>query len=288
MGERNADVEAQRSPTAPPQPPNRLQQLKPTVKFSWMVETQTDVDHIVNTALEKCLPFLSIIYIGLCKATFQPFFCKDMIGGKAILIVAPAIVCWEGDHLGLIVTSCFAIILYVIGIPATVILLLRYGVAHEKLNTPLWLKVLGYFYKKYKTKYWYWELLILLRRGSFTFISVVFVKVPQTQCFLGALFALTTMVAQYAAQPFQEAGLNYLDCLCNTSILLYMIGAIFYLDPALPATNRDGYELAIIILSACELGLCAYLIASEIRRHLLFDEVAGTQGILTGISWVLA
>jgi hypothetical protein len=241
-----------------------------------MVETQEDIDEFVRESLGNCLPFLSIIYIALCKATFQPFFCKEMIGNKAILIVAPAVLCWEGAHWGLVVTSCFAIVLYVVGIPATVYVLLRHGVMRHKLSNPNWLAVLGYYYKKYKTKFVYWELVILLRRFSLTFISVVFVQLPQTQCFLGALFALTSLVAQFAAQPFQEVGLNVLDCVCNASILLYMIGAIFYLDLDLSTENRDGYEIIIIVLSACELGLCAYLIASEIHHHWLFDQVAGT------------
>ena len=46
----------------------------------------------------------------------------------------------------------------------------------------------------------YWELLILLRRVSQAFISVCFQKQPHIQCWLGAMVALATLVAQFTAQ----------------------------------------------------------------------------------------
>jgi hypothetical protein len=48
-----------------------------------------------------------------------------------------------------------------------------------------------------------------------------------------------------------EEGLNFLDCICNFSVLLYMIGATFFLDADLPDWNRDLLQVGAHIADKC-------------------------------------
>ena len=48
-----------------------------------------------------------------------------------------------------------------------------------------------------------------------------------------------------------EEGLNFLDCICNFSVLLYMIGATFFLDADLPEWNRDLLQVGAHIADKC-------------------------------------
>jgi hypothetical protein len=166
--------------------------------------------------------------------------------------------------------------LYVIGIPLSIFTVLLHGVRHDCLSDPRWLNVLGYYYKKYKTEYWYWELVILLRRFSFSFVSVTLQKEAYVQCGIGCVLCLSAMLAQFTCRPFIEDGLNSLDCLCTFSVLLYIIGGIFFLNDSLPEWNRQVYAWLIVVVNAAEVTLCGYLAISLARQRHLVDKVAGT------------
>ena len=211
-----------RSPRPTPTSPRAARIQAPSKhRFGFMVESTHDIDDLFDAMLEVCLPFLSIMYIGLVKTSLFPFFCKPVVDGTTLLAIAPAITCWDNnEHYALVAVGVVAIVLYVIGIPLSIFTVLLHGVRHDCLSDPRWLNVLGYYYKKYKTEYWYWELVILLRRFSFSFVSVTLQKEAYVQCGIGCVLCLSAMLAQFTCRPFIEDGLNSLDCLCTFSVLL--------------------------------------------------------------------
>lgn len=248
-------------------------------RLGFMVETSHDVAYMFDWMLQICLPFLSIMYIGLVKTSLQPFFCKPVIGGTYLLAIAPAISCWDNsEHWGLVGMACVSLVGYVIAIPSMMFAILRYGLKNDQLSTRRWIDVYGYYYKKYQTRYWYWELLILSRRFIFAFVSVVLSSLPALQCWIGLMVCLTTMLAQFSCRPFEETGLNVLDCLCNLSLLIYIVGGIFFLNTEFlkEGWNRDLYVYSILAVNLSVILLCLYLVVDLVRGRRFMNYVAGT------------
>lgn len=75
------------------------------------------------------MPFLIIVYNGLCMKVFDTFECTELLSGDWILSVAPETTCEYGDgtYVAKLVVSCLCFFVYVIGIPAGMLGLLYYG-----------------------------------------------------------------------------------------------------------------------------------------------------------------
>jgi hypothetical protein len=80
-----------------------------------------EIDRVYDFAIQRLASWLSILvilYNELCKKSFQTFMCEKLPDGKSFLIADPDIECNTVRHHIMIGFSVFALIVYVVGIPA--------------------------------------------------------------------------------------------------------------------------------------------------------------------------
>jgi hypothetical protein len=100
--------------------------------------------------LSASVPFMHIVYNGICVKIFSTFMCTTFRDGVEYLDVAPDIVCWTSStHHAMLAAAVCGIIVYVVGIPAYVFFTLTYGQRNDKFKDPEWLQVLGFLYVRY-------------------------------------------------------------------------------------------------------------------------------------------
>ncbi len=103
--------------------------------------------------LAVSIPFVHIIYNGICMKVFNSLSCFRLRDGTTVLSIAPDIVCWDSaQHRAMVAFSIIAILVYVIGIPAYVFCSLRYAKRTDQLKDAEWLQVLGFLYYRYGTR----------------------------------------------------------------------------------------------------------------------------------------
>ena len=119
------------------------------VHLFFMAECSADVRACALRGLSHSVPFLHIVYNGLCLRAFNTFSCFTLRDGASLMHVAPDIVCHSSTHRAMVVASAFAIIFYVIGIPAYVYGTMLYARHHDRLKDAEWLEVLGFLYTRF-------------------------------------------------------------------------------------------------------------------------------------------
>jgi hypothetical protein len=88
-------------------------------RLSIMCENSAQVKSYFLRWLTASVPFLNIVYNGICMKAFNTFSCIQLRSGVLVMAVAPEVTCWTTDeHSWMVVVSSVVIILYVAGVPA--------------------------------------------------------------------------------------------------------------------------------------------------------------------------
>ena len=118
----------------------------------FMCEDAARVRAHMLSGLSLALPFMHIVYNSICVTVFNTFQCFLLPDGKYRLTAAPDVVCWEeGEHQAMVAASILATLVYIIGVPTYVLLLIHFAKRHNKLKDPEWLKCVGFLYVRYGT-----------------------------------------------------------------------------------------------------------------------------------------
>jgi hypothetical protein len=117
----------------------------------FMCENVAQVRDLFMSGLSTSVPFLHIVYNGICMKTLLSFHCTELADGSRFLTVAPDVTCGGAEHTAMVAVSICSIVLYVIGIPAYVLCTMLYAHRHDKFKDPDWLRVLGFLYVRYGT-----------------------------------------------------------------------------------------------------------------------------------------
>lgn len=181
----------------------------------FMCEDAARVRAHMLSGLSLALPFMHIVYNSICVTVFHTFQCFLLPDGKYRLTAAPDVVCWEeGEHQAMVAASILAILVYIIGVPAYVLVLILFAKRHDKLKDPEWLKCFGFLYVRYGTaprafvdasvvflalvhklqgllgaepEFFFWEVAFLLRRLAFCMALVALQNAPMYQGVLSML-----------------------------------------------------------------------------------------------------
>ena len=119
-------------------------------RMQFMLDDTAQLRAYFLSWLAASIPFVHIIYNGICMKVFNSLSCFRLRDGTTVLSIAPDIVCWDSaQHRAMVAFSIIAILVYVIGIPAYVFCSLRYAKRTDQLKDAEWLQVLGFLYYRY-------------------------------------------------------------------------------------------------------------------------------------------
>lgn len=178
---------------------------------------------------------IMILYPDCMKICFEAFNCIN-VGFSSFpqyqLAADYSMTCWKGEHMSLIYGAATPfLLLFGIGFPLFVLINLISHWKGNSLNNKAELLKYGYFYFGYDKQFFFWDMVILLRKISILLIDVFFltkfnqelVNQPVLAIFLVLFISL---YIQLIYQPYRKDKLNLINSLENKS-LIALVGTVY-------------------------------------------------------------
>jgi hypothetical protein len=221
--------------------------------------------------LAKKLMFvmLTLSYPGLATRIFTMFraFSIDDIGE---VLAADFGIAFHGEeHTAMMILAVGALLIYVIGIPLLVFILLftnRRNLYSDKINplkhTELKFE-LGTLYMQYDQQFYWWEVVVILHKMLMTGALVVIAPGSPVQILTGASIMLAYLLLVIRTAPYVEDTDDHLIVIVSVSILLVTLcGFVMMIDdydrPYFKHATVEGFILTTTIISALLIGQIVY------------------------------
>ena len=229
----------------------------------------------MNSFLIRTLSFL--FFIGLATQLFTMFRCKTIegaIGSQSVevLDVDWDFICYQGEHLYYANIAITFIVLYIIGWPTFMVILLWRNRAHlhdeESVDNPGIRASLGGLYLQYEPEYWYFELVVMIQKMLMTGALCIVSPGTSLQILTATLVMLFYMLLLLKTAPYEEDSEDWSSFVGTLCITLTTIGGFALItdndqDPTyggksltymLVALNISALSLEIIIILLMDCG----------------------------------
>ena len=218
----------------------------------------------VGAVFERLLfTFGPLLYIPLSRATLVFFDCSRLPDGKFYLDAELSQECFVGEWLGVLPLALVALGVYVIFMPAYFAVKL-YG-ARRKLGETRTLLRLGPIYNIYLRRFYFYEVLLLLKRLGIVSTALFFSNV-QVWLFLGLMAVFgTALVFQLKYEPFYAPVHNALETRLNVAVSVVVVGGMLFWADEFP--NRFSFWVLVCIVLAALAGSIVAL------AHATFHEL---------------
>ena len=118
--------------------------------------------NIRDSATGRLFLLVFILYPGLTNMIFAGFSCREIGPGQSVLIVDYNVDCNSGDYTALLLSCCALVIVWPLGLPATLFFSMwreRKLIQEGDRDT---LQKFDFALGDYKLTHWYWEVVSLL------------------------------------------------------------------------------------------------------------------------------
>ena len=176
-----------------------------------------------NKIIVSCVTILYFIYPTLVQETFNLVSCRSVCGGQLYLRAVLSEPCWGGtQHMTyFLVVGLPMFALYVVGLPLLAFVAIWRIVRNkkEKVNEnddtlkekeeeeedeEEFHNVFGQFYSHFKTKTWWWELTVVMRKIVMSVLQVFGDKLEDMQILLSLLFFAIVFGITIIVRPFAD------------------------------------------------------------------------------------
>ena len=229
------------------------------LNLNW--ERREELNTMVDDRISKLISFLVVVYNNLCLKSFGSFYCVERGAGKgSYLYQDPNISCWDDpEHHFLVTISIISIIIYVIGIPTTVTLVLRSARRNNSLYTPESINRFGFLYCRYETNNHLWEVTFLIRRFV---VSIVYIYAGASEPYIAVLMVMVSLglnlCISSAFMPFKEDRVDLIDLFGQLCIMLYLLAGV------VADTHPEHSEGLGIMLNVFVWGVIVYCMHTTI------------------------
>eukprot|EP00961_Rhodomonas_salina_P011355 152384-Rhodomonas_salina.2 len=171
--------------------------------------------HTIASKLSMSLSFS--VYHTLVYKSFANFNCERFPNGRLYLLYEPAMECWKGPHVAMVVMGVLYLVFVAIGLPA----FLWYTVRKHRREGSLHDTKIQYLYcwlhEHYKMHYKNWILVVCTRRFVVSLIAAV-VPWSMLQGILTVVVIMALLVAQVLCHPHHSYCIDLLEfiSLCQT------------------------------------------------------------------------
>ena len=259
------DFEAKRSSIYQVEQMHRIHELEG-------IEGEVEWD-ISNSFINAYFMIMLVAHITLCKKIAQAFICTEQPTGILTLVESPAMQCWVGEHLRIVVWALFFMLLYGIGIPVFMIYKLRQVFSDKREFDPKMRARYGYLYFKYKHEHYLWEPLAVLPRKFFVAVFRMFTRQPKYHL-IQVSFTFVVMAACLALQvknkPYIEDFLNDMETAALMNHVFVLFLATMFLSGALgdgevtSLTSNIGYN------SSQNVSIFAFTVMASVFLTMLY------------------
>ena len=196
--------------------------------LSYIFSISKGMAYIKNSIASFNLINLWLLYPDVTRQIFNTLSCADIVDGDKVdsrLFFDTEVKCWEGQHLNMIRFICIpGLFFWVIGLPG--IFYMKMCTHHDYMkDTTLLstesfdrrkkiqktLKRLGFLFIGLKPDYYYWEILVMVRKAALIFMAVSFETYsPVGQCLVSLFIIFADMYFLYKYQPYESKQMNNL------------------------------------------------------------------------------
>mmetsp|Transcript_31463 Transcript_31463/g.74760 ORF Transcript_31463/g.74760 Transcript_31463/m.74760 type:complete len:1288 (-) Transcript_31463:217-4080(-) len=230
-----------------------------------------ELHQLGDTYIAGSASFLNVVYHTMTLKSFEAFFCKELLDGTEYLVAGPSVLCWQGPHWGYLALSSFGLIIYTAGVPTLFFMILRYGKIHNLFRNSRFMRQWGWLYLRYEKEWYFWEVVIMIRRGLLVVVLVTCRTVPSIQLVAGIALVTCLITSHFYARPFISVSLDYLDTFSLVSLMgLLCTGSLFYAeDGRAMFSNWDTTVMAICIAN---LFGCMVMVIIMVFRDVTYEE----------------
>ena len=156
---------------------NRFPGLRQALSFLFV--TVNNEQMLMENGLGKIstvITFTNIIYLTLCKYSMAPLLCTEMPSLKGDSLIDPytnktqqhprlalnafpEMECWNGQHWAYVAMGGVGLVIYMLGLPLFILLILLYIRKHQLHTNRNILLAFGALYTKYEARSWWYEVI---------------------------------------------------------------------------------------------------------------------------------
>jgi hypothetical protein len=210
------------------------------------VERQLRLRNFWTRSVQLMLGTIYIMYPSLCAHVFVALNCNSF-RGREFLATDLTHECWTGQHLTYANLSSCLVVFYVLGIPLVIFIVLYRNRKRIQQNPDdKELKALyGSLYSQYEPRYWYFEIVQMLRKMVLTGVLVLVVDGSSTQVAFGMLVCFSYLVLFINLVPFVNDADDRLEQVTTVQLfLVLLVGLILNLDDEKKNLERQLEEVA--------------------------------------------
>ncbi|CDW85822.1 UNKNOWN [Stylonychia lemnae] len=221
-----------------------------------------------NKAMSSIVILLFLAHPSIVQYSFSNFKCKNIDGENRVLEDLE-IVCWEQQHLFYTnFVSIPTVLIWGIGIPLfAYLILLKHRMKLENIDMR---QKYGFLYRGYRTKYFYWEIVIMYRKIVIIIIAVFIGSFGViSQALLMLLILICFTMFNFKKKPFISQILNNLETLSLvTSMVTVYCGVFFIINKPQSWINQNpDYSQGAVSLSV---GFQRFFFSMILIANLLF------------------
>ena len=175
-----------------------------------------------NRCVQAIVIVTTILYVYATSQTVGPLVCTEQKEGEDTyntMDTDPSVHCCNPLKVGecdfissghrttetyrlLWFVSVFSFMCYGIGVPAGLYLVMSKAQKYKKFSDPNFVQRYGWLYLRFNRDFWYWEIVMMVRKCLIVIIKVVYAKTPKTQA-EGSIFILVLfLIPTYYTKPF--------------------------------------------------------------------------------------
>eukprot|EP00232_Nephroselmis_pyriformis_P022555 CAMPEP_0182854756 /NCGR_PEP_ID=MMETSP0034_2-20130328/1446_1 /TAXON_ID=156128 /ORGANISM="Nephroselmis pyriformis, Strain CCMP717" /LENGTH=1923 /DNA_ID=CAMNT_0024985631 /DNA_START=60 /DNA_END=5827 /DNA_ORIENTATION=+ len=213
----------------------------------------------VSASISRVGMFANTVYHTVTIRAASVYFCTELPGGRQVLTASPDINCWEGGHIAGAAAGALCLLVYTIGIPVVFLSVLRYAAAHDILKDQEFASRFGWMYARYENEFYWWELMLLLRRGLFSLVVVILRRFPLIQAAVGVGVLSLALCAHFYARPFLETRIDFLDTFSLWSLQAVICCGVLFYDASITNLVPD-FRGILLVVALVLIFVCAAVV----------------------------
>eukprot|EP00455_Lapot_gusevi_P049496 TRINITY_DN7029_c0_g2_i2.p1 TRINITY_DN7029_c0_g2~~TRINITY_DN7029_c0_g2_i2.p1 ORF type:complete len:453 (+),score=112.27 TRINITY_DN7029_c0_g2_i2:713-2071(+) len=233
----------------------------PRWKRVWLVVRDNYITSVIVT--------LFFVHPSITQQTFLMLSCKKIGIKDADFYLVPDLSrqCWTGEHYKWLWGLAFPMfLLYVVGIPLVAAFLLY---RHRNNLSDQTIKYKYYFlYTGYEDKWFFWELVVIVRKILLVLISVFFVYNLHIQTLMALLLVVVSILMHVYAQPFSDDLVDLLEfvSLLTTLMTFYCGQYLFITDSSVTTATKQAVSVVIGTINIAFFVFAIVLFLREVKR----------------------
>ena len=179
---------------------------------------------------------IQLLYPGLATRVFSIFRCREFAGVNTPVLAANFMVdCYSTRHTKFAITGIFFMVLYVIGVPFLVFVLLWRNRNHLNDRTSVRHEVVKYefgaLYRQFEPSFWFFELIIITQKMIMTGALSVVAQGSPLQLLMAVMFMLGFTLITLKLSPFRKSADDLMSFIVSLAITLdSLAGFVLLMD----------------------------------------------------------